>query len=229
MRNFGRQASHYMGAAKAAMTRLFLNRIRAPTAPPPHRSEAEARREAESVNQWMRDSGEEVLDSLLPLTGRDLLTVGILIQLFCYADFNARRILEIIDKVEGRSPTAGQALRDGQVMSTLAERLPRLNLPEEEIEQARVVLRMIDDFMIHRHNLAHWAARRVPHADALLLMTKNTREARRRTGTGLSRYEMQYAVVPIPELRANIPILQNNADWLAVRASRWWHRFCTDG
>jgi hypothetical protein len=188
-----------------------------------HPSEAEA--EIRRINAWLGAQGERGISQLVPMTSHDFQVIGAIIQLYAFADMTARRLLEMIDCIEGvprRSPN--QTLRDNEVFPTLLRRLTALGATEEELAAARTAINMINGFAMHRHHLAHWGARRFPGADAIVAMTKNAREAHRRTGATLAPFEMQYAVIPMPELRSNIRPLARKVDWLAAMVDTWWQR-----
>lgn len=192
------------------------------------RTSAQAEADIAYADQWMQERGEAGLSELLPLTVNDLALIGLVAQSYAYADLNARRLLEMIDRLHGVAhPPAKSAPRDSEVFERLSARLTDLPLDSSEINDVRACLGFIGGFALHRHQLVHWAARRHPERDVLILSTKNAREALRRSGSGLSEFENRYVVVPMPELRHGVTGLQQNVEWLANRLTIWWARYAT--
>lgn len=190
------------------------------------RSPDEAQKEIESIQAELNEKGERALLDLQPLTGNDCGVVGLVVQTFAYADLNARRAIEIIDFLEGKPvPAANKTLRDNEVMPALRDRSAALPISDDERAELLTAITVMEQFIRIRHLFAHWAARRHPRKDALIVMTTNAREASRRAGHGPERFRASNAVVPMPEVRANIPILEKNADYIAAKVRDWWLRF----
>lgn len=190
------------------------------------RSPAKAQKEIESIQAELNEKGDKALLDLQPLTINDCAVVGLIIQTFAYADLNARRAIEIIDFLEGKPiPATNETLRDNRVLPALRERSATLPISHDERAELLTAITMIEQFIRIRHLLAHWAARRHPTKDALIVMTTNAREASRRAGHGPERFRASNAIVPMPEVRANLPILEKNADYIAAKVRDWWLRF----
>lgn len=190
------------------------------------RSPSEAQKEIESIQAELNEKGDKALLDLQPLTVNDCAVVGSVIQTFAYADLNARRAIEIIDFLEGKPiPAANKTLRDNEVLPALRERSATLPISHDERAELLIAITMIEQFSRIRHLLAHWAARRHPTKDALIVMTTNAREASRRAGHSPERFRASNAIVPMPEVRANLPILEKNADYIAAKVRDWWLRF----
>jgi hypothetical protein len=190
------------------------------------RSPGEAQKEIESIQAELNEKGEKALLDLQPLTVNDCVVVGLVVQTFAYADLNARRAIEIIDFLEGKPiPAANKTLRDNEVLPVLRERSTALPISNDERVELLTAITMMEQFIRIRHLFAHWAARRHPTKDALIVMTTNAREASRRAGHGPERFKASNAIVPMPEVRANLPILEKNADYIAAKVRDWWLRF----
>lgn len=200
--------------------------IGTPLTPQPElRTVAEAEAEIAGIRAQM-DAHELVLVELLPLTIHDCQVIGLIVQTFAYCDLNARRALEIIDHLEGSPPQApNKALRDSEILPRLAERSTKLPISADEHRELLVAIEMLVRFVQVRHHLAHWAARRHPVHDALIAMTFNSREAKRRANHDPEPFRATYAVIPMPEVRGNLPVMQQNADYIASRVHDWWIRF----
>lgn len=190
------------------------------------RSPGEAQKEIERIQAELNEKGEKALLDLQPLTVDDCAIIGLVVQTFAYADLNARRTIEIIDFLEEKPlPAANKTLRDNEVLPALRERSAALPIPNDERAELLTAITMIEQFIRIRHLFAHWAARRHPTKDALIVMTTNAREASRRAGHGPERFRASNAIIPMPEVRANLPILEQNADYIAAKVRDWWLRF----
>ncbi len=197
-----------------------------PKSAPELRSLDEAEEEIASIQAELDEKGERALLDLQPLTVNDCSVIGLIIQSFAYADLNARRAIEMIDYLEGKPVAAvNKTLRDNEILPTL--RCRSAALPVSDIERAELLtaITMLEKFLQIRHLFAHWAARRHPTKDALVAMTLNAREASRRAGHEPERFRASSAIVPMPEVRANLSILQTNADYIATKVRDWWQRF----
>lgn len=186
----------------------------------------DAEREVRSIQAAIDADSQQFIAALIPLTKEDCALIGLVVQSFAYADLNGRRGLEIIDYVEGKPvPAAKQALRDNQVLPTLVERSEVLPLSEAERQNLRTGAEMFQRFADVRHLCAHWALRRHPTADALIAMTMNAKEGGRRHQSEPARFHATNAVIPMPEVRSNLPVLEKNADYFAATVMGWWKRF----
>lgn len=154
-----------------------------------------------------------------PLRQSDFVLIGKLIQLYCYADLNARRIIDALPNAAiGPEARYASRLRDAQVFPKLREIIEQLcesNLREGVLKAADTV----EMHRIHRHNFAHWAARRVDTEDALVLFTKNAREAERRDGEPQDPEELKYGIVPLAGFPKEIQKLEGHAEYLAQSAA----------
>jgi hypothetical protein len=186
------------------------------------RSYGDAPLEVRSSHDWLHARGEKALLESLPLTPNDRLMIGTMVQLMATCDLFARRGHELIDLSEGRGPAGEKgALRDSEVFSRLAARLPIARVEAGRKQRAIEHLEWIDGIAFYRHLLAHWSGRRSPINDCLILMTKNGREAARKTGRPLDSYELRTAVIPVPELVAATNELIRRTDDLGQLVMSW--------
>ncbi len=190
------------------------------------RSVAEAEAEVARILDELHAAGEDLFQYLQQPSSIDFEAVGAIVQGFAYADLNGRRALEIIAHVNGKQPRAVKtAYRDGKVLPTLLAQLDQLQLDSDEQEQCKTALSMLISFSSTRHLLAHWAVRRHRDHDALVALTMNEREAFRRAGHEPEPFKGSIAVIPMPEVRANVPVMAGNVDYIASRVSQWWVKF----
>jgi hypothetical protein len=148
----------------------------------------------------------------------DFALMGRLIQLYCYSDLNARRIIDALrHALIGPEARYASRLQDAQVFPKLREIVAELwesNLKEGILKAADTV----EMHRIHRHNFAHWAARRVGNEDALVLFTKNAREAERRDGEAQEPDELKYGIFPLATFGRELEKLDGHAKYLAEAA-----------
>lgn len=149
----------------------------------------------------------------------DFALIGKVIQLYCFADLNARRIIDALRHAAlGADERIASRLKDAQVFPKLreaADHLPPSNMRDGILRAAETV----EMHRVHRHNFAHWAARRVREADALVIFTKNAREAERRDGEAQTPEELKYAIVPLASFPGELVKLAGHTDYLATTAA----------
>lgn len=193
------------------------------------RPESETSREMQAIVAEMAVGGDAVIETLLTPTNSDCAVIGRVLQTFAFCDLSARRGLDIIDHVEGKSvPHANQTPRDNQVFQLLVERAAVLPISVQERSALKSAVGMLSQFVHIRHHFAHWAARRHPVYDALVMMSFNRRETSRKLDHNPERFKAAVAVVPMPEIRANLPLIENNANFVSARVTDWYHRFITE-
>lgn len=182
--------------------------------------------ENEKISAEMAAGGDGAIERLLPLTVNDCGVIGLVVQTFAYCDMNARRGLDIIDVFEGKSvPDVKHTPRENEILTRLAERSKVLPIADDERRSLMTAITMLNQFVHIRHHFAHWAARRHPKYDTLVMLTFNRREAARKLDHSPERFKASFAVVPMPEVRANLSAMQKNSDFIAARVSDWYQRF----
>jgi hypothetical protein len=150
------------------------------------------------------------------LREEDFKFIGQMIQTYCYADLNARRVIDSLRGAAGEVQN-GSRLNDRDVLLHLrkvAEILPPSNLKEGLLRAAETV----EMHREHRHHFAHWAVRRLKDQDVFVIFTKNAAEAEKRDGVELSVDELKYGLVPLEPLREEFAKLVGHAKYLAESA-----------
>ncbi|MFC3674059.1 hypothetical protein [Ferrovibrio xuzhouensis] len=168
----------------------------------------------------------DFLETTTDLNDDDYALMGKLIQLYCFADLNARRIIDAIHHATlGADARSGSRLRDAEVFPRLQGLVNRW-IPDSPLKEGLLkAARTVEIHRIHRHNFAHWAARKVKEGDAFILFTKNAREGERRDGTPQNSDEMKYAIVLLAPLKPEIEKLIGHCAYLANQAARFEHGF----
>lgn len=156
-----------------------------------------------------------------PLTNDDLILIGSLVQLYNFADLNARRIIDALRHAAlGPHARNGGVIQDAQVYEKLieaAKMLPETTDMRRDLIKAASTLQM---HQLHRHHFAHWATRRIQGHDAFFMMTYKAQESTKRLGKPSEPYETIYALMPLPALRAEMDKLKGHSEWLAREAGR---------
>jgi hypothetical protein len=169
------------------------------------------------------DAFEADTDAFLNLTTKlrrgDLHLIGEVVQLYSYADFNARRIASALEHASTGAPMAVSRLQDWEVLRDM-EALAREHLPDgnlrDGILKAHGTLLMHRD---HRHDFAHWATRRVKGADALVMFSMNAKSAQKRAGTALGAQQSRFGILPLAGFRGEVRKLKGHSNFLAAAAS----------
>jgi hypothetical protein len=162
---------------------------------------------------------EYYLNKTAPLTDADFAFMGRFIQSYCYADLNARRIIDYIRSAAlGPDKKNAGILQDAQVFPKLrevAEMLPTGDLREGLIKAAN----LLEMQVVHRHQFAHWATRRIVGHNVLVMFTKNSREGEKRLGGKPEPDALTYGLVPLGPWSNELPILEANGRYLAEIAA----------
>jgi len=147
----------------------------------------------------------------------DFTLIGQLIQTYCYADVNARRVIDNVRGAAGERQN-GSLLNDKDTLThlrTVAERLP----PSDVKDGLLLAVGTIEMHREHRHHFAHWAVRRTRGHDAFIFFTKNAREATKRDGRDLAADELKYGLVALAPLREELVKLIGHSKYVAEAAA----------
>lgn len=149
----------------------------------------------------------------------DFAVMGKLIQLYCFADLNARRIIDAIcGAFEGPDARRASRFQDGQVFPKLTE-ISEYYLPDGVLKDGIIkAARTVEMHRVHRHNFAHWAARKFKNHNALILFTKNAREVEKRGREAQSPEELEYVIFPLEGFEVELGKLAGHSDYLAHAA-----------
>jgi hypothetical protein len=170
---------------------------------------------------------QDLLDQLEPLQSSDHELIGRLVQLMCFIDFNGRRAASALQSAPtytGRKLDVGR-MQDGQVIDHLKKLIEAVDLPSEEKSRGLKAMDIISGIANRRHHLAHWAARRFPQADAVIIMTMNAKEGGRHSGIDKGQDEFIYGLMSLIELKNLLAPLLAASDFLSPMAAEWTKRF----
>lgn len=145
--------------------------------------------------------------------------IGSVIQMYCYADFNGRRIVDVLRHAALGEPRCASRLQDAQIFPMLIK-LVHDHIPNGELQDG--LLKASDTIELHRghrHNFAHWMVRRVRDENALVMFSMNSKEAQRRDGLALNPKEAKYSILPLDGFDVEIEKLKVHTNYLANSAA----------
>ena len=181
----------------------------------------------EMLEAIVRHTPRERLMDFPVLQPGDHQLIGAFIQEFNYIDFNLRRGSEIFAHAKLLSEQAVKKypkIHSSEVASVVQE-----GVAVEDIADTLNILWIIERRREIRHLLGHWAARRIPGEDAIVLVTKDETDAKRTGGSYLTLGKVKQAVLDLTDLR--LIFEQQIAPielWLAKKVSDWHKRYVGD-
>jgi hypothetical protein len=102
----------------------------------------------------------------------------------------------------------------------MLERLVRDHVWDGDLKEGLLkAAATVEMHRIHRHNFAHWIARRVTGENALVMFTMNAREAERRDGVAQEPKEAKYGILPLDGFDEEVRKLQDHTNYLARQAA----------
>ncbi len=144
-----------------------------------------------------------------------------MIQVYCYADFNGRRIVDVLRHAATGQPRNASRLQDAQVFPML-DRLVQTNLGEGELKLGLLkASASVEMHRVHRHNFSHWVIRRVKGANAFAMFSMNSKEAERRDGVALDPEEAKFGVLALDGFDKEVEKLKEHTDYLATIAAQF--------
>lgn len=173
----------------------------------------------QAVRREIDEDPDGYLNRTEALEPNDFALMGRLVQDYCYADLNARRVIDAIKHAAlGPEHRNAGVLQDKQVFEEfqkVVEKLPSGQMKDGLAKAGKT----IEMHLQLRHFFAHWAARRVKGLDALVLFTKNSKEGSKKSGLERSAEHLIYVIVPLGALRTEMRKLEGHGLYLADRAA----------
>jgi hypothetical protein len=160
------------------------------------------------LHRKIKEESDSFIASTENLTNDDYILIAKFIQGYCFADYNARRVLDALREAElgARWQSSGRS-QDAQIFSMLAdtaERLPHFEIQKSIIEAAK----KIEEHREHRNMLAHLAARRIVDYDCFLLFSKNSKESKRNYEVEHEKDEFTYGFMHVPSIKGILDELE---------------------
>jgi hypothetical protein len=164
-----------------------------------------------------------------------LLVAGILVQTYSYIELNLRRCVQTFAHAKllaaswTRHPTLIQSARLPEVVK---DALARITPAPAELADWIAKLDEISLRWSMRHMFAHWAIRRVPNEDYIILMTNDGREVNRlhKLSQGnlpptLGLSAMRYALMNAADARGVCEHMVSYESWIAQKAADWYKQY----
>lgn len=182
----------------------------------------------------------EMLESIVACTPRERLIdfpvlepadhqlIGAFIQHFNYMDFNLRRAIETFARAKLLSEKAAKKypkIHSSDVAGIVEDAVKAMDPAVEDIADTTHILWIIERRREIRNLLGHWAARRIPGEDAIVLLSKDENDARRIGGAYLAAGSVKQAVLDLADLRLVLGHIAQIDPWLARKVSDWYERY----
>ena len=171
-----------------------------------------------------------------PAVDQDMfLVAGILVQTYSYIELNLRRCVAIFAHAKllsaswARKPTT---IQSGKLVEVVKDSLTRIVPEPSELLDWNGKLDEIGLRWSMRHPFAHWALRRVPEEDYIILMTNDGREVRRlhklsngRHPSVLELGQLTYALMNAADARGICEHMVSYEKWIAQKTADWFQQF----
>ena len=158
--------------------------------------------------------------------------IGLFIQQYNYMDLNLRRSIETFAHaklLQGEAAKRYPKIHSSIVASAVQEAVQAMDPGIENIPVAIQNLNIIERRREIRNLLGHWAARRIPNEDAIVLLSKDETDALRAGGYYLASGHIKSAIIDLPDIRRIIiGELISLELWLAQKTSEWRKRYVGD-
>jgi len=166
------------------------------------------------------------------LAPQDHQLIGMFIQQFNYIDFNLRRAIEIFAHAKllrGDAATSYPKVHNSKVSIAAQDAVKSMDPAVEDIPDTIWNLTVIERRREIRNLLGHWAARRIPNQDSIVLVTKDEADALRTGGAYLASGGVKRVVTDLGPLRTIVAKeLVPLELWLARKTGEWWKRYVGD-
>lgn len=179
------------------------------------RDTLDERKRLEEIYGHIKDFASDTV----PLGDDDYRLFGRFIQVFCVADFSARRVVEGMRNIMSLPEIDIGKLSDKDVIGHLircGREWPGAANIGEGVVKAGVTLEMHHSV---RHSLAHWAARRIRGYDAYFFLTASDNHKPPPGGHRIETPDVganaSFRLFPAAELRDELTKLEGHAQWLS--------------
>lgn len=195
--------------------------------PPEHRTPR-----MEALEAIIASTPREKLFDFPVLQPPDHQLIGVFVQLFNYIDFNRRRAIETFSYAKllrGEAAKKYPKIHSSKVASAVQDSVKAMDAAVEDIPEAIRILEIIERRREIRNLLGHWAARRIPDKDAIVLLTKDENDAMQIGGAYLGNGHVKSAILDLADIRWLIANELGPYElWLARKISEWRKRYVGD-
>jgi hypothetical protein len=147
-------------------------------------------------------------------------------------DFNLRRAIETFAHaklLQGEAARKYPRIHSSKVANAVQGAVKAMDPGVEDIPETLRMLAIIERRREIRNLLGHWAARRIPNEDAIVLLTKDENDAMQIDGAHLANGYVKSAILDLADIRRLIlHELVPFEVWLAQKISEWRRRYIGD-
>jgi len=158
--------------------------------------------------------------------------IGFFIQQFNYMDLNLRRAIETFHQAKLLPDKAAKKypkIHSSEVAGIVQDSVKAMDTATEDITDTIRVLSIIERRREIRNLFGHWAARRIPNHDAIVLLSKDENDAMRTGGAYLNSGHVRSCVLDLADIRGLIVHELNKFEpWLAMKIAEWRKRYVGD-
>jgi hypothetical protein len=157
---------------------------------------------------------------LLPLRQEDACLIGTFVQVFNFIELNLRRSVEVF--CAANLLQRKNHFYPSELVKSVKCAVTRLGLSDPELIDVLGKLDEIEFRRPFRNLLAHWAGRRLPGHDAIVLLSMDSRDALSVVGeNAISKDHCIYSIMLLPDLRGLLKHVSAYDEWLGRKASEW--------
>jgi hypothetical protein len=171
-----------------------------------------------------------------PVPDQDMLLVtGILVQTYSYIEFNLRRCVQTFVHAKvltGPWARKSALIQSAKLVEVVKDAVVQMTPAPAQLPDWIAKLDEIGLRWSMRHMFAHWAIRRVPDEDYIILMTNDGREVKRlhKLSKGsipavLGFGEIRYALMDAADARGVCEHMVSYENWIAQKAADWYKQF----
>lgn len=183
-----------------------------PTAHPTPDLQADVSRVEEFIRSGF--SGSQVIRD-------DLTLIGVYVNAFTFVELNLRRAVRLLGQLSLVSNSQANNSSMEDLPGLVRRGVPALCHDQATRDAMTSDLDAIATHMEWRNLFAHWALKRLPGTETLVLMTADNRD-RRVVGQPISEVDgVFYALTSGPHIRGQAELLVGLSDRLAQQVSRW--------
>lgn len=160
------------------------------------------------------------LENSEPLHAHDLQLIGELIQIYNYIEFNLRRCIELFTHA-GMIAKTDKILPIARLSSVAMEGISKA-------EDGYAWAARLAEIELHRdarNQLAHWAARHISGESALLILSMNPAESKKRIKKPADHGHSTYGVMLVKDLQWLVRHIARHEKMLAEATSSWHQRY----
>lgn len=166
-----------------------------------------------------RKSLGHVLNDTIPLERDDYFRIGLFIQTYCFADFEARRIINLLEQIQSGEPTSyASKLNDKDTIEHLKRHAADCAWNKDVSEGLGKVAEILAMHRTIRHMFAHWSGRRIQGHDTYIFFTANL--AGQKIPDGAPKFEqhedanIQYGMMPVFHLEQELEKLKGHVQYM---------------